>query len=87
MKAQTKIDGGSAFPHPRKMLDPDFGETVEFQAAPGMTLREHYAGLAMAAFISFPGHIGSAPAKSAKLVALVALEYTDALLAALAEGK
>lgn len=54
--------------------------------APGMTLREHYAGLAMQGLVT--GHMNCGPGSHVNMAAFFAhfaVEYADALLAALAE--
>jgi hypothetical protein len=59
--------------------------------ATGLTIREHFAGLAMQGILANPGRCvpGAADSMSAEtfagLMAAVALEFADALIAALAK--
>jgi hypothetical protein len=60
-------------------------------ATNGLTIREHFAGLAMQGILANPGRCvpGAADSMSAEtfagLMAAVALEFADALIAALAK--
>jgi hypothetical protein len=70
-------DGGSAFPHPEVARLQD-GRCVVADADPGMTLRDWFAGKALAAI----PHIGCGCDLRVEEVALAAYQLADAMLKA-----
>jgi hypothetical protein len=71
----TPTDGGPAFPV-------DLSQTDRSVILHGMTKREHFAGLALAAFIALPD-LDLPPGRAAEC----AVAHADALLAELAKAR
>ena len=76
---------------PKKLDDLTKDELLGLQAVRDMTLRQHYAGLAMQGLIADPAPapegIRSNPKERLKYFAKRACAYADALLAELAKGE
>lgn len=71
-------DGGPVFSSPPVYVDENMGPREMWEGQPGMTLREHYAGLALQSVLASKEGINH-PAFAAKL----AVEFADALILAL----
>ena len=77
----TKDTGGPAFPSNR-----DMRHNADWDYEPGMTLRQHYAGLAMQALITKGMEDGHKKGfASVSTISVYAVEYADALIAELAK--
>lgn len=79
--AYPAIDGVAGYGNQVPVLHPTTGETVWVEHSPGMSLREHYAGLAMLGFLS--GRDCNPHLYDAHDVARSCLRYADALIAEL----
>lgn len=74
----SKRDGGPAFPQA-------LGVDKEFVGSEGMSLRDYFAGQALAGFLaSFGGHTDAPPGEPA---ARRAFQYADAMLAERAKAE
>ncbi len=75
-------DGGSAFPGMQHGINPLNGMPYSYEA-PGMTLRDWFAGQAMAAIINkIPAYVGGRQDQHTnETVARGAYNYADAMLA------
>jgi len=79
MTKATIDDGGSAFPC-------EGGVDSGLHANPGMSIRDHYAGLAMAALIQGYATAYGSPTNAPDEIVKEAVSYADALIAALKAG-
>lgn len=77
-EAKKVNDGGSAFPR-RKILD-DMGIVDIYGDTGGMSLRDWFAGQALAGLLAFPGTIEGDETKYGNVTAKVAYEIADAML-------
>ena len=88
-------DGGPAFPHAQRLWDND-AQSWAVHSVGGMTLRDYFAGEALAALINQLAHTSQADKEMKKLgmcegqfdrlCAKCAYDYADAMLAARKEG-
>ena len=79
--AYPAIDVVAGYGNQVPVLHPGTGETVWVEHSPGMSLREHYAGLAMLGFLS--GRNNASDSSDPRTVASSCLGYADAMIAEL----
>ena len=80
----SKYDGGPAFARPRSADPENFHKPETYHAQEGMSLRAHIATQAMQAMITKSSGQDSTGGKGGvPLIAKYAVEYADALIAAL----
>lgn len=87
MKADINT-GGHAFPISRGHFAPD-GKMMSADWTPGMTLRQYYAGQALAGFTANTGNVAhvfrSGDEANSEVLARLSVRYADALIAELAK--